>query len=148
MIDLQDKNTCPAIEQIGEYIRNPVFMELCLEIKNTYKCNEKIDQSSCSWEKGWNIKFKKSGKTLCTIYPRECYFTVMIVVGAKEKASVEAILPECTVELQNIYEHTPEGNGQRWLMIDLDSKERLYHDLLRLIEIRRNVKQFRYDEYR
>ena len=64
----------------------------------------------------------------------------MIVVGAKEKASVEAILPECTVELQNIYEHTPEGNGQRWLMIDLDSKERLYHDLLRLIEIRRNVK--------
>lgn len=138
MIDLQDKNTCPSIEGIGEYVRNPVFTLFCSEIKDTYKCKEKIEYSSCSWEKGWNIKFKKAGKTLCTIYPKEYYFTVMVVVGTKEKASVEEILPECTVELQSIYERTKEGNGQRWLMIDLEDKESLYHDLLRLIQIRRN----------
>ena len=94
MIDLQDKNICPALEDISEYVRNPVFMQFCMEIKNTYQCNEKIEYSSCSWERGWNIKFKKAGKTLCTIYPREGYFTVMVVVGTKEKARVEAILPE------------------------------------------------------
>lgn len=138
MIDLQDKNTCPTIEEISEYVRNPVFTLFCSEIKDTYKCNEKIEYSSCSWEKGWNIKLKKAGKTLCTIYPKEHYFTVMVVVGAKEKASVEEILPECTAELQNIYWQTQEGNGQRWLMIDLEDKESLYHDLLRLIQIRRN----------
>lgn len=75
---------------------------------------------------------------MCTIYPRECYFTVMVVVGTKEKAAVEAILPECTIELQNIYHQTQEGNGQRWVMIDIEDKEDLYHDLLRLIQIRRN----------
>ena len=85
MIDLQDKDICPTIEEIGEYVGNPVFMQFCSEIKGIYKCNEKIEYSSCSWEKGWNIKFKKAGKTLCTIYPRECYLTVMIVVGTKEK---------------------------------------------------------------
>ena len=138
MIDLQDKNNQPTIEAISEYVRNPVFMQFCLEIKNTYKCNEKIEYSSCSWEKGWNIKFKKAGKTLCTVYPRECYFTVMIVIGTKEKASVEAILPECTAELSDIYNQTKEGNGQRWLMIDLEDKEDLYNDVLRLIQIRRN----------
>ncbi|MCI8638141.1 MAG: DUF3788 domain-containing protein [Coprococcus sp.] len=138
MIDLQDKNICPAIEEIGEYVRNPVFTQFCSEIKNIYKCNEKIEYSSCSWEKGWNIKFKKAGKTLCTLYPRESYFTVMIVVGVKQKTQVEAILPECTVELQKIYKQTQEGNGQRWLMIDLEDKDGLYNDLLRLIQIRRN----------
>ena len=138
MIDLQDKSTCPTLEEIGEYVRNPVFMLLCSEIKDTYQCSEKIEYSSCSLEKGWNVKFKKAGRTLCTIYPRENYFTVMVVVGEKEKASVEEILPKCTVELQDIYHQTREGNGQRWLMIDLEVKDDLYHDLLQLIQIRRN----------
>ncbi len=138
MIDLQAKDNCPTLETISEYIRNPVFTQLCSEIKSTCKCNEKIEYSSCSWEKGWNIKFKKSGKTLCTVYPRECYFTVMIVIGPKEKAPVEAILPECTAELSDIYNRTPEGNGQRWLMIDLEDKSALYNDVLRLIQIRRS----------
>ena len=62
----------------------------------------------------------------------------MIVVGVKQKTQVEAILPECTVELQKIYKQTQEGNGQRWLMIDLEDKDGLYNDLLRLIQIRRN----------
>ncbi len=141
MIDLQNKSICPTIEEIGEYVRTPVFMQFCSEIKNTHQCKEKIEYSSCSWEKGWNIKFKKSGKTLCTIYPREGYFTVMIVVGAKEKPLTEAILPECTKELQNIYHQTKEGNGQRWLMIDLEEQGSLYHELLQLIQIRMNLKK-------
>lgn len=138
MIDIQDKNYCPAIHEIGEYVRNSVFMQLCSEIRDTYQCNEKIEYSSCSWERGWNIKFKKAGKTLCTIYPREYYFTVMIVVGIREKEFVEAILPECTVELSNIYNQTQEGNGQKWLMIDVEDKDKLYQDVLRLIKIRRS----------
>lgn len=62
----------------------------------------------------------------------------MIVIGLKERALVETILPECTVELQSICRQTQEGNGQRWLMIDLEDPGPLYHDLLRLIQIRRN----------
>ena len=48
-MDLQDKSRRPILEEIGEYIRNPVFMQFCSEIKITYKCNEKIEYSSCSW---------------------------------------------------------------------------------------------------
>ena len=138
MIDLQDKTTCPTLAEIGQSIGNPTFVRFCSEIKNAYKCKEKIEFSSCSWAKGWNVKFKKAGKTLCTIYPKEQYFTIMIVVGKKEKECIEKILPECTVELQDIYHQTKEGNGQRWLMIDLEEEGSLYNDLLRLIQIRRN----------
>lgn len=137
MIDLQDRDNVPTIEEMSGYVRNPVFMQFCSEIKNTYKCKEKIEYSSCSWEKGWNVKFKKAGKSLCTIYPREGYLTVLVVVGKKEKARVEEILPDCTAEIQNIYEQTKEGNGQRWLMVDLEERGGLYDDLLRFIQIRR-----------
>lgn len=138
MIDLKDKTQRPTLEEIGQYVNNPVFMQFCSEIKNTYACTETIEYSSCSMEKGWNIKFKKAGKTLCTIYPRECYFTVMVVVGRKEKESVEKILPECSAEMRKLYRQTPEGNGQRWLMADLEDRADLYRDLLRFIHIRRN----------
>lgn len=138
MLDLQDKNSCPTLEEISEYVRAPAFMRFCSHIKSTYQCGERIEYSSCSWEKGWNIKFKKAGKTLCTIYPREGCFTVMIVVGVKEKAAVEAVLPECTPELRSIYEQTREGNGQRWLMVDLEDQGNLYRDVLWLVQIRRN----------
>lgn len=35
----------------------------------------------------WNIKFKKGSISLCTIYPRENYFTILIVICKKEKES-------------------------------------------------------------
>ncbi len=38
--------------------------------------------------------------------------------------------------MQEIYEQTKEGNGQRWLMVELEEDE-LYEDVLRVIEIRR-----------
>ena len=62
----------------------------------------------------------------------------MVVIGRQAKEPVEAILPELTPELQDIYHHTQAGNGQKWLMIDLQAKGDLYNDILRLIEIRRN----------
>lgn len=137
MIDLQDKTYCPTLSEIGEHVNNPVFSRFCAEVKIRYDCTEKIEFSACSMEKGWNVKFRKAGKTLCTLYPRESFFTVMVVIGRKEKEAVEAVLPDCTAVLRTIYEQTAEGNGQRWLMIDLEDKDNLYRDLFRLIAIRR-----------
>lgn len=136
MIDIKDKAYCPALEEIGEFIHNPVFSQFCAEIKAKFHCREKIEFSSCSWEYGWNVKFKKSGKSLCTIYPREGYFTVLVVIGEKERAQAEAVLQECTPELRELYNQTETGNGQKWLMIDLEDGEEMYTDLFRLIETR------------
>lgn len=137
MIDLQDKGYCPTIEELETYVQNTVFSQFYSEIKELYQCQEQIEFSSCSWEAGWNVKLKKAGKTLCTIYPRESYFTVMIVVGRKEKEQVEILLPQCTTTLQEIYAQTKEGNGQRWLMIDLEEKKsyiKMYCALLKFAE--------------
>lgn len=138
MIDIQNKGYCPVLEEIQEYVNNPVFTQFCSDLKAKYTCNEKIEFSSCSLEFGWNIKFKKSGKSLCTIYPKENYVTVLVVVGKKEKEAVEATLHELTPELRDIYKRTKIMNGQKWLMIDLEDKEKMYSDIFRLIDIRRS----------
>ena len=138
MMDRLDQNHCPSLLEIGEYVGGPLFSQFCEEVMGRYQCAERIEFSACSMEKGWNVKFKKSGKALCTVYPREGYFTAMVVVGRKEKEPVEAILPNCDSRLRELYAQTREGNGQRWLMIDLEDRDEVYRDVLRLIEIRRS----------
>lgn len=138
MIDIQNKNYSPSLDEIVEYIRNPVFLEFCEDVKIRFNTKEQLDFSSCSWEYGWNVKFKKSGKNLCTIYPREEYFTVLIVVGKKQKEAVEDILSDCSDRIKDVYHQTKEGNGQKWLMIGLEDKDKTYEDVLRLINIRKN----------
>lgn len=137
MIDIQDKTHSPSLEEIAAYVRNPVFRTFCEEIQGTYQCGADIAYSSCSMEPGWNVKFKKAGRALCTLYPRESYFTAMVVIGRKEKEAAEALLPDCCAGLREVYQRTREGNGQRWLMIDLEDRDELYRDVLRLIAIRR-----------
>ena len=133
----RDRQYCPALDELSNYINNPLFMKFCSQIKKKYHCSEKIEFSSCSWEYGWNVKFKKSGKNLCTVYPREGFFTVLVVIGPKEKDSAERILPKLTPRLREIYNQTEAGNGQKWLMIDLEDRNKMFDDTMRLIEIRR-----------
>lgn len=136
MIDLLSKDYRPSLEEIGAYIHNPVFLQFCTDLTEAHSCKEQIEYSACSMERGWNVKFKKSGKTLCTIYPREQYFTVMLVIGRKEKESFEAVLPDCCPAMREIYDRTKEGNGQRWLMIDLEDRDELYRDVFHGIAVR------------
>jgi len=69
--------------------------------------------------------------------PQRKLFSVLVVVGKKEKDAVKAILQEFNPILSDIYCQTKDGNGQRWLMIDLEDKENMYSDIFRLIDIRR-----------
>ncbi len=87
MIDPQNREICPILDEIGAYIRNPLFQNLCSRLQTDYRCKEKIEFSACS-------------------------------------------------RLRDIYRETPEGNGQRWLMIDREDPDVLYNDMLRLIHIR------------
>lgn len=136
----EDFNYKPSIEVIGAYIRNSLFDNFCFEMHKRYEANSKIEFSKCNWEYCWNLKFKKSGKSLCTIYPRENYFTVLVVIGKTEKEKLKNILLELSYEIQWLYHQTKEGNNQKWLMIDLKDMGDMYRDVLRLINIRYECK--------
>ena len=62
---------------------------------------------------------------------------MLVVVGNKERERVENLLPQMSEEIRELYQTTKEGNGQRWLMIDIHVDNRVYQEVLRLIRIRR-----------
>lgn len=136
MLDRKDSQSMPTQQDMSPYIHNPLWNLFYQYMIDQYLITPKYEFSKCSWEYGWNIKMKKSQKTLCTIYPRENYFTVMVVIGKKEKESFEQILPTLHSNIQNIYANTQEGNGQKWLMIDLEDDNKQYEDIKKIINIK------------
>ena len=137
MIDIKDMGYSPSIAEIGDSIGLPLFEVFCRYMDEEYQAVRKIEYSKDVWARGWNVKFRKAGKSLCVVYPKNKYFTVLVVVSNKEKERVETMLPYLSGELQELYRNTKEGNGQRWLMIDLYSDDEVYQDVLQLIRIRR-----------
>lgn len=137
MLDLQNMNHEPSLEEICDYIENPIFLQFYQYMFNEYNVLSKLEYSKDAWFRGWNIKLRKAGKGLCVIYPKEHYFTVLVVVGKKEKETVEKLLPTFSDIIQETYNHTKEGNGQRWLMIDIEANDEVYQNMLQLIRVRR-----------
>jgi hypothetical protein len=134
MFNKEDINYMPTEYEIKEYINNDLWDHFCQYMKNTYNVQPKFEFSKCNWEFGWNVKFKKGSKSLCTVYPRKNYFTVLIVIGKKE--TFENIFSSFSYDIQQIYKETKEGNNQKWLMIDLEDNDQRYEDIKKIIEIR------------
>lgn len=137
MTVVEDDTRCPSIDELSAYVANPVFSLFCNEMERRYGAAPLISFSSCIWERGWNVKFRKAGRSLCTVYLREGFFTVLVVIGEKERSDVESILPQLPLRLREIYLNTPSGNGQRWLMIDVEDEDELYRGVFSLLDIRR-----------
>lgn len=139
-MNLKNINHQPTIEEIEAYISNDVFNQFFTFMNEEYKALYKIEYSKDVYFKGWNVKLRKAGKSLCVVYPKEEYFTVLIVVGVKEQGKFDALYPTLSKELKKVYNSAKEGNNQRWLMIDIKQKDEIYDDVLKLIKIRRESK--------
>ena len=136
-MDLKDINHQPTLEEIESYISNDTFHQFLAYMNEEYKVLCKIEYSKDVYFKGWNVKLRKAGKGLCVIYPKQGYFTVLVVIGSKEKIRFNDLYITLSKEMKEIYNNTKEGNHQRWLMVDIKHKDELYDDILKLIKIRR-----------
>ena len=135
MWDKYDQARIPAISDFDNYIRSPLWQKFCSYMEETYKITPRFEYSRCSLP-GWNAKFRKGGKNLCTVYPEETCFMVMVVIGKNEKEQVEQELAGFSPYIQDLYHTTKEGMGQRWLKIIVEDED-VFDDMKRLIAIRR-----------
>ena len=84
MRGLEDKNRKPDIDELSRFVQNPLFDELCRYMDSEYQAIRCIEYSGDKVLLGWNLKFKKAGRTLCTVYPRPGHFPMLLIVGRKE----------------------------------------------------------------
>ncbi len=132
----------PSMAAIRAYVNNPLFESLCTHVETEYQSKPVLEYSRCSMQYGWNVKYKKAGRTLCTLYPMEGYYIALIVIADRERTEIEIALPFFTEYLQQLYHETKNGMGQKWLMINI-TEGAVLEDVKQCIAIRRGKKIIR-----
>ena len=129
----------PSENQIKEFVKTPLWDDLASHLQQTYHVEPKLFYSCCGMDKGfwkgWNVKYKKSGKALCTLYPKQGYFMALIVVGAKEIIEADLLIPLCDEYTQDLYNRTDFGTGGKSLPMEV-TNENILHDVKELIALR------------
>ncbi|MEL7609064.1 MAG: DUF3788 domain-containing protein [Bacillota bacterium] len=129
----------PTQAEISSFIGNAMWEEFNAYLQRVYGVEPSCAYSKCPAQKGWNVKYQKSGRSLCTLYPMEGYFIALVAIGAKEQAEANLALKHCTNHVRELYEKTVPMNGSRWLMIRVTGTA-VFEDVKRLIAVRRPVK--------
>ncbi|HPZ23017.1 MAG: DUF3788 family protein [Bacillota bacterium] len=94
-----------------------------------------------TWDDGgkygaYECKFRKSGKTLCTLYVKKEELVVLIIFGKDEREKFEAERREFSPQLQQIYDAAKTYHDGKWMYISLRDS-RLVPDITRMLVIKK-----------
>ena len=138
-VSIFDADHRPTIKEIRDHLRQSTTLwdELTSYIENSYGVKPRIDFSTCSMQPGWNVKYKKTGKALCTLYPMSDFFIALVVVGAKEEQEVSIGMEAgmFTSYVKKLYENSRSMAMGRWLMIEARDTS-IIEDIKTLMRIR------------
>ena len=87
---------------------------------------------------GWCQRFKRS-RPLCTLVPERGRLMALIVLGARERAAVEDLLPELSEPFQREYRRATTYPDGKWMFVALDGEPAL-RDFEKLMAIKRKPK--------
>lgn len=122
ILDRLNTPTPEAIE--NNFIENirGLWQDLNQFIQSRYQATPRMEYSGCYLQKGWNIKYKKAGKSLCTLYPAEDHFYILIVIKTEIAEMIKSISDKFEPAIIELIESARPLNGTYWLMIKVDSK--------------------------
>jgi len=125
----------PTWEQIESFVSSQYWREFTGWIQKSYDVKPSIEYSIESGNSGWNVKFRKSSKALCTIYPDKGRFVVLVVVPPSLEPEAEYLFLTLSDHTQAIFRRARPMAMGRWLMIPIDAIETV-NDAQRLITLR------------
>lgn len=70
---------------------------------------------------GWTVRYRKSGKALCSLFPEKGSFTILIVLGETEAAAARAQKGRLSANVRRMLDEAPPLRDGRWLWIRLQS---------------------------
>ncbi|MEN6347771.1 MAG: DUF3788 domain-containing protein [Syntrophomonas sp.] len=130
----------PQYEEILTYINDPAltwWKTLNSFIQEKYKIKPKVTYSRCSMQKGWNVKYHKSGKSICTLYPDKNTFIVLIVIKLELAHIITAMESKFDQEVLHIVDSARPFNGTKGLMIPIES-EGILKNVQELLVLKQN----------
>lgn len=135
---IQNPAIAPDMLAIAESIKGDArdrWLALNVHIQQAFNSKPQIAYSSCSAKPGWNVKYKKSGKALCTLYPEPESFTALIVTGAADMEKFALARALFSDSLNSLYDGTQIFNNTKWLMIGVTDNSVLA-DVKKLLDLK------------
>ena len=129
----------PNENEISQFVQSPLWAEIHSFLRKNYDVEPSFSYSVCKGQPGWNVKYQKAGRSLCTLYPMLGYFIALVVIGSKEMNEEELIMPTLCEYTRGLFEAAAFSVGGKWLMINV-TDERILADVQQLIQVRRKVK--------
>lgn len=111
-----------------------VWNQLCALIDEKYDMDCLWNQGGKAWK--YEYKYRRGGKTLCTLYARENCVGFMVILGKEERLKFEAEKGNYAKEVQQIYDETQTYHDGKWIMFrPVDTS--LFSDFMKLLRIKR-----------
>ena len=106
----------PTEKEIISIIGNA---ELWYDLKDylEQRYNSLQERVFCGEKYGWTFLYLKGGTTLCSLFPENGAFTVLIVLGRKEEEKVLRVLDELSIDTRKLIRDTKQLYNCKWLWI-------------------------------
>ncbi|MCK4665108.1 DUF3788 domain-containing protein [Candidatus Dependentiae bacterium] len=89
---------------------------------------------------GWNYKYRKSSKTICTLFPEKKAFTVLVTLGKYDLEKLKPDLKKLSPELQKLIKDTHHYHDGKWLWIRIPTTANIA-DIKLLTSLKRKPKK-------
>ncbi|NHJ39362.1 MAG: DUF3788 domain-containing protein [Asgard group archaeon] len=130
----------PSDEYILDFIGNAKksWLEFTTFLNDTYDFSvEKINYGK---NYGWAIRYRKSNRTWCALYPQKDCFEVQIIFGKKEVEKFLEMRDEFGDFVQNKFDTTKQLHDGRWMFFKITDSS-LIEDLKKMMIIKRKPKK-------
>ena len=122
MIDKMNKAVAPSKDGLIDYVggsANSALKDICTHVETAYSAKPQIDYSICSMAPGWNLKYKKSGKAVFTVYPERDMFSVLVTLNNAALEFFDAVSQNFSPYIRDLVKNA-SGSGQaRWFWIEV-----------------------------
>ena len=121
------------IELLGQSLFE-VWQQLCSMIDEKYEMERLWNTGGKKWT--YEYKYRKGGKTLCTLYAREKCIGFMIIFGKDERVKFEDIRDTLSTSICRQYDEAKIYRDGKWVMFEpIDTAE--FDDYIKLLAIKR-----------
>lgn len=128
--ELYPKENPPVLSDVTAWVDSPLWEEFLAWMSGRGMMTA-LEYSRCGMDPGWNVKGKKKSKAICALYPRQGFFTYLVVLGPRLVPLAEGLMEDCTPETRQRFSEASPMGGSRWVVLDVTGPE-LLEDAKRL----------------
>ena len=124
----------PTMEEVSQRIGSPLF-DCFGEWARENGLTAVLEYSRCGMDPGWNVKLRKKSRAVCALYPRQGFFTAMVVLGPKLVPLAQGLIEQCSPATRERFAQAGGMNGSVWLVLDI-TEDAVLEDVKRLSELK------------